>query len=150
MSLIPTLLILSVLIFIGMELTPGDAASSLMNPDTPPADLEKLREALGLNRPAHIRYLVWMKEMLKGNLGYSLVDGSSISKTLGRRMPATLELMLAALFISTFLGTLLGSISALRRYTLIDHTLTVMGMIGLSVPSFFVGLLAIYAFPGIA
>lgn len=146
LNMIPTLLVLSILIFIGMELTPGDAASFLLDPDVPPGDMEKMREAIGLNRPAHIRYLIWMKEIVTGNLGYSLIDGSSIGKTLLRRLPATIELMLAALLISTLLGTTLGIISALRRYSFVDHTLTVMGMIGLSAPNFFVGLLGIYVF----
>lgn len=146
LSVIPTLLLLSILIFIGMELTPGDAASFLLDPDIPPGDMEALREAMGLNRPAHIRYFVWMKEILRGNLGYSLIDGASITRALARKVPATLELMSLALVISTVLGVILGSISALRRYSALDHTLTVTGMVGLSVPNFFVGLLAIYVF----
>lgn len=146
LSVVPTLLLLSILIFIGMELTPGDAASFLLDPDIPPGDMEALREAMGLNRPAHVRYFVWMKEILRGNLGYSLIDGSSITRALARKVPATLELMSLALVISTVLGILLGSISALRRYSALDHTLTVAGMVGLSVPNFFVGLLAIYVF----
>ena len=146
LSVVPTLLLLSILIFIGMELTPGDATSFLLDPDIPPGDMEALREAMGLNRPAHVRYFVWMKEILRGNLGYSLIDGSSITRALARKVPATLELMSLALVISTVLGILLGSISALRRYSALDHTLTVAGMVGLSVPNFFVGLLAIYVF----
>lgn len=144
--MIPTILFLSLVIFVGLELTPGDAASALAPPDSPVEDIEKLREALGLNKPPHIRYFNWILDILRGDLGVSLNDGSSISKVLLGKLPATLELMLVAFFISTLLGTILGVISALRRYSYLDHLLTITGMLGLSIPQFFLGILCIYVF----
>jgi peptide/nickel transport system permease protein len=146
LTMVPILIVLSILVFISIELTPGNVASFLIDPDLPFREYEAIKEAMGLNKSVLVRYLAWSKEILKGNLGYSMIDGSPISGTLSRKVPATIELMLAAFIISTLLGTALGMLSALRQYSFIDHILTIIGMIGLSVPQFFVGLLGIYIF----
>jgi peptide/nickel transport system permease protein len=135
---------LSLIIFLAIEVTPGDAASFMADPDMGPGDYEKMKEALGLNKPVWVRYGLWLAELFKGNLGYSMVDGTPVRTMIARRLPATLELMAAGFLISTFLGIVLGTIGALHQYSLTDHTFTLFGMLGISVPNFFVGILAIY------
>ncbi|HBK68038.1 MAG TPA: peptide ABC transporter permease [Firmicutes bacterium] len=148
--LIPMLLIITFLIYAGLELTPGDAVSFMVSPDVlaniSPERLEALRESLGLNDPFVIRYFKWLGGVLRGDFGYSLTSGVPISKIVIDRLPATIELSVAALLISTVLGSILGTLSALKKGSMLDHMLTVAGMIGVSIPQFFFGLVAILIF----
>ena len=148
--LIPMLLGISFLIYLGLELTPGDILSYLLPPeaiaDMKPEELAAMREALGLNDPFIIRYIYWLGGILQGDFGYSLASGVPISQLVLERVPATLELSVAALLFSTFLGVILGSISALRRGSLLDNSLTIFGMVGVSIPEFIFGLSALVIF----
>ena len=144
------LLGISFLIYLGLELTPGDILSYLLPPeaiaDLKPEELMAMREALGLNDPFIVRYLYWLGGILQGDFGYSLASGVPISKLVLERIPATLELSIAALLFSTLFGVILGSISALKRGSLMDNSLTVFGMIGVSIPEFIFGLIALVIF----
>lgn len=148
--LIPMLFIMTFLVFLGLELTPGDAVSYMVNPDAlaniSQESLNQLRDSLGLNDPFVVRYLRWLRGILKGNFGYSLSSGVPISKIVFDRLPATLELSITALLISTSLGSTLGIISALKKGAIIDNILTFLGMLGVSIPQFFFGLVAILIF----
>jgi len=148
--LIPMLLGISFLIYLGLELTPGDILSYLLPPeaiaDLKPEELIAMREALGLNDPFIVRYFYWLGGILQGDFGYSLASGVPISQLVLEGVPATLELSIAALLFSTFFGVILGSISALKRGSLMDNSLTVFGMIGVSIPEFIFGLIALVVF----
>ena len=148
--LIPMLLIITFLVFLGLELTPGDAVSYMVSPDAlaniSQESLEQLRDSLGLNDPFIVRYFKWIGGILKGKFGYSLSSGVPISEIVSDRLPATLELSITALLISTFLGSILGIISALKKGTIIDNILTLLGMLGVSIPQFFFGLVVILIF----
>jgi peptide/nickel transport system permease protein len=144
------LLIMTFLIFLGLELTPGDAVSFLAGPEAmanmSQVQLAALRQSMGLNDPFLMRYFRWLGGVCKGDFGYSLTSGVPIKTIIAERLPATLELSLAALLISTMFGTLLGLISAVRRDQPVDHVLTVAGMIGVSIPEFFFGLVFMLVF----
>ncbi len=148
--LIPMALVICFLVYLGLELTPGDAVSHMINPDAlggmNPAQLEELRQALGLGQPFIVRFWIWLSGLLQGNFGYSMSGGVPIGRILADRLPATLELSIAALLISTVLGCVLGIISALKRGSKTDSALTIIGMLGVSVPEFFFGLVAILIF----
>lgn len=148
--LIPMLIIISFLIYLGLELTPGDAVSYIASPEAmaniSPEKLEALREELGLNDPFIIRYFRWIGGVLKGDFGYSLSSGVAIKDIVFSRLPATLELSLVALVFSTVIGSLLGQISAIRKGGIADNVLTFMGMIGVSIPQFFFGLVLLLIF----
>ncbi len=148
--LIPMLLVISFLVYLGLELTPGDAVSHMISPElagqVSPEKLEELREALGLNKTFIERYGIWLFNALQGNFGYSLSGGVAISEIFLDRLPATLELSAAALLLSTLFGCILGTFSALNRGSLGDSSLTVVGMLGVSIPEFFFGLVAILIF----
>lgn len=148
--LIPMLLVISFLIYGGLELMPGDAVSFIAGPEAmanmSPEKLDALREALGLNKPFLIRYLNWLGGVLRGNFGYSLTSGTPIAQIIKAKLAATLELSFAALCISSFLGCLLGIFSALRKGSFADTILTVAGMLGLSIPEFFFGLCSLLFF----
>ncbi len=111
-----------------------------------PQKLAEMRELYGLNDPFFLRYLKWLWQLLQGNFGYSITNGVAIKDLLAQLFPATLELSLAALFISTILGSVLGILSALKKGSLGDNLLTVAGMIGVSIPQFFFGMVCIVVF----
>jgi peptide/nickel transport system permease protein len=147
---IPMLIIISFLVYLGLELTPGDAVSHMIDPEVAntvsPEQLQAIRESLGLDKSFMHRYLVWLTNILQGNFGHSLSGGVAITTIVLDRLPATLELSIFALVFSTLIGCLLGTISALRRGSTTDSTLTVVGMLGVSIPEFFFGLVAILIF----
>ena len=147
---IPMLLVISFLVYLGLEMTPGDAVSHMIDPEAAGRMTEEefaaLREALGLNKSFLERYGIWLTNILQGNFGHSLAGGVAISTIVLDRLPATLELAIFALFFSTLFGSVLGTISALRRGSATDSALTVVGMLGVSIPEFFFGLVAILIF----
>lgn len=150
LAMIPMALVISFLIYLGLELTPGDAVSYMIPPDqlanVSPEKLEAIRELYGLNDPFIVRYFRWLLQMLQGNFGFSLTNGVPIKKILLETYPATLELSVAALMISTLLGSFLGIVSAIRRGSIADNALTVAGMLGVSIPQFFLGMVSILLF----
>ena len=147
LTMIPMLLLLSFIVYLGMEFTPGDPINYLVSPDMAgSANLEALREQLGLNDPFLIRYFRWLGGMLKGNFGYSLVQGLKIETLIIRTLPATFELALLALILSTIFSIGLGIIEAIKQNTWIDHVLSVIGVVGISIPQFFLGIVLIKIF----
>lgn len=147
LGVIPMLVLISFLIFIGIDLTPGDAITFMVSPEElaklDPDGIAKLRERLGLDQPLIIRYFKWFTNLVQGDFGYSLASGVPIAKILKLRLPATLELAFSSLVLATIFGNILGIISALRRGKIVDNTLTFIGM---SIPSFFFGILVITIF----
>ncbi|SCK01855.1 Glutathione transport system permease protein gsiC [uncultured Clostridium sp.] len=150
LGLIPMLIFITFIIYLGLELTPGDAVSHMISPEmlsnVDPAKLEEIRASYGLNDPFLLRYFKWLGEILRGNFGYSVSSGVPIINIIKDLLPATLELSVAALFISTILGSILGLFSAIRRGTFSENLLTVAGMIGVSIPQFFFGMVCILIF----
>jgi peptide/nickel transport system permease protein len=129
-------------------LSPGDPVSALLNPESmrylEEEDLQALREAMGLNRPVHVRYLIWLREALRGNLGYSTQMRLPVQHIIVRDIGNTLGLMGFALLFSTVAGIVLGIISALKQYSMLDYILTGIAFGGIAVPGFFFALLLIY------
>ena len=150
LTLIPMMLVISFMIYLGMELMPGDAIDFLIPPDAlstmSPEQLNAMREALGLNDPFFLRYLKWLAGMLHGDFGYSLQSGVPVITLMKNHLPATIELTFTALVMSSVFGILLGVICALKKGTLLDQILSVLGMIGVAVPQFLLGLIFIDAF----
>jgi peptide/nickel transport system permease protein len=147
---LPMLLIISFLIYLGLELTPGDPVSYMIGPEAlaqlSADQINAMREALGLNDPFIVRYGKWLFSVIRGDFGYSLTSGVAIKNIVAARLPATLELAGIAIFLSTLLGSVLGTVSALRRGSIGDNVLTFSGMLGVSIPQFFFGLVAILIF----
>lgn len=150
LSLIPMLLIISFLIYLGIELMPGDAVDFLIPPDalsTMSADqLNAMRESLGLNDPFILRYFKWLGGLLQGDFGYSLQSGVPVSEIMKNHLPATIELSVAALIMSSIFGILFGVISALKKGSFTDQVLNIIGMIGVAIPQFLFGLVLLNVF----
>ena len=148
--LIPMLFVISFLIFLGMDLMPGDAVDYMISPDelagVSPEALAAIRAKLGLDKPFVIRYFLWLGNLLRGDFGYSIQSGVPVSTLFLDTLPATLQLSLAALLLSTVLGSILGVVSAIYRNSIADHILSVAGMVGVAIPQFLFGLICIIVF----
>ena len=140
--MIPMALAISAIIFFASRLSPIDPLNSLISPDAAadPTNLALLRERLGFNDPIIVQYFNWLTEMLKGNFGYSIQTGQPISEILALRMPATLELILSALVISTILALAIGLVAGANRGGFTDKASRALAAVGISVPDFFIGL----------
>lgn len=148
--LIPMVIIISLVVFIALELTPGDPLTAMLSPDQMVSmtteELELMREKLGLNDPMMVRYIRWLGNMLKGDLGFSVMSGKPIIDILKNLLPATIKLTMFALLLSTFLGLLLGIIATIRQNSFLDYLSSIIGVIGISIPEFLIGILAILIF----
>jgi len=147
---VPVLLGISLAVYVIISLAPGDPVDALVNPEAVaglgPDFREQQREALGLNQPIPVRYAIWLKEVARGNLGYSFADRQSIAAKIGERLVPTLGLMLSALILAIVVAVPMGVLSAMKQYSLIDYIATVLGFAAISVPSFFLSLVGIYVF----
>lgn len=150
LAMIPKLIIISLVVFFALQLLPGDAVTRSVSPDVyrnmTPEQLDALRESLGLNDPLLVQYLRWVRNILRGEFGYSQATGANIAGMLAARLPATIELTFWALVVANVLGLLLGFVAALRQNTWVDYGNTVLSIIGISVPEFFFGQLFIVLF----
>lgn len=142
------LLGITVITFAVANLAPGDPLSALISPEDQlrEQDLERMRAAMGLDRPAPVRYVVWVKELVQGNFGFSYFTKQPVLDRIMPRLWPTIELTGVALVISLIVGVGFGVISALRQYSFWDYGLSVLSLIGLSIPTFFFGLVALLVF----
>ncbi|MEO1523237.1 MAG: ABC transporter permease, partial [Cyanobacteria bacterium J06633_2] len=144
---IPTLLAISLVIFLILALAPGDPLAEIANnPSISEAVRDNIRRAYGLDQPIHVRYVKWLWALLHGDLGYSFNSRSPVIGLIWQRLPTTLSVVGVAYGISILLAFPLGIISAIRRHTALDQSLTTVAFIGISLPPFFTGLLFIILF----
>lgn len=146
--MIPMLVIISFLIFMALQFMPVDPINYLLPPDAAQNEAlrESLRETYGLNDPVIVQYGRWIINILKGDFGYSITNGQQISTILAQKLPATLELAITALIISSVLGILLGILSAVNQNGVIDYIGRVIGVVGQSIPQFLFGIILIDIF----
>lgn len=148
--MIPMIIFISFLVFVALDFTPGDPLSAQFSPENISGltheQLEALREEAGLNDPLVVRYLRWFGGVLQGNFGYSIQTGTPISSVIANLLPATIYLALAALILSVVMGLLFGVLSAIKHNTVLDYLSSLFGVIGISMPEFFIGILAILIF----
>ena len=146
--LVPMAFTISALIFFASRLSPIDPILAMIPPDmaSDSANLEQLREELGLNDHIVLQYLTWLKNIATGDFGYSLQSGQQISEILALRMPATLELVLSALILSTILALTLGLFAGAKKGGIADKLSRVLGVVGIAIPDFFIGLALLNVF----
>ncbi len=145
---VPLLLVISALTFVIVEIAPGDAAQMYIDPEkgTDPAYIEQIRRNLGLDQPIHVRYVAWLGQTLSGDWGFSFRSRRAVTLEVGDRLPNTLLLGGTALLLSFVLAVPIGVISAFKRYSWIDYTVTTLSLVGTSIPIFWVALLFIQVF----
>ncbi len=144
---IPMLIGISFAAFVLMRLAPGGPmAIYAQNPTMSEADMRRIEHILGLDQPVHIQYLKWAAGMATGNMGSSYRTGRPVGEVILERVPATVQLMGIAYLIAIGLGITTGIVSAVRRHSLFDYFATTGAMVGLSVPTFWFGLMVIIVF----
>jgi peptide/nickel transport system permease protein len=131
-----------------MNLAPGDAATMYLNPEElkNPVSIEAVREKLQLDKPVMVRYVAWLKEVLRGNWGYSYLSRQPVIKEIGARITPTIQLSITALLLEMLLGVGLGVYCAKHQYKISDHALSLFAFVGMSMPSFWFGILLILFF----
>lgn len=143
---VPLLIGITMISFLIIYMAPGDPVLRFVSPDTSPADLERMRHALGLDRPLPVQYARWLGNLLTGDWGKSFADGQPVLQKIMERLPATLELALAALLLEVLIAIPVGVIAATRQYSLFDYISTVFAFIGVSIPNFWFGLMLMLLF----
>lgn len=143
---LPVLLGLSVIVFLIMSLIPGDPAQAILGSYATPENLERLRADLGLDLPLPQQYLVWLGNILQGDLGRSYALNRPVLDEVLERFGATLLLAGTSLVLCTLVGVVAGIISAVRQYGWGDRLITLLVLVGISVPAFWLGMLMIMLF----
>lgn len=143
---LPMLFFVSVVCFAMIKLAPGDPVLSFVTPNMHADDIERIRHNLGLDKPAYIQYFIWIKEVLQGNFGYSLVNHQPVLEQILERLPATAGLMGSAIGLAVLLAIPMGLLAGANRNRWVDKLINFLSYIGISVPLFWLAILLMYLF----
>jgi peptide/nickel transport system permease protein len=148
LTLIPLLLGVTLMVFSMLQFVPGDPVRAVLGESTVASaeQIERMRERLGLNRPLHVQYLSYVANAVRGDLGVSIRSNQPVLEQILLRLPSTLQLTFAGLTFAILFGTFLGVISALAQNTWIDKLAVLIALLGVSIPSFWLGILFILLF----
>jgi peptide/nickel transport system permease protein len=144
--LIPVLLGVSILSFSLIRLAPGDPARTIAGEHASPQTISAIREKYGLDKPFTTQYWVWLKRVLRGDLGRSIVSNEYVTREILDRFPNTMELTFFAMFIAVAVGAVAGIVSASRQYSVIDYTTMGVALFGVSMPVFWLGIMLMMIF----
>ncbi len=143
---IPMLIFISILSFLLIKMAPGDPVRSYVTPNMSAEDVERVRVNLGLDKPVPMQYVAWLKNVLKGDFGYSLINYRPVSHQIKERIPATLLLMGTSLITAIIFGIIFGLIAAYNKNKWIDNIISIISYIGISIPSFWFAMILIVIF----
>lgn len=143
---VPVVFGVTIVVFTIMQLVPGDPAVLLAGEGASKEAIESLRMQLGLNQPLYVQYFEYVSNLLRGDLGTSLKNGQPVLDEIMLRLPITLELAIFSTLITIVLGMAAGIISAVKPYSIIDTVVMVVALLGISLPSFWFGLMLMYGF----
>ncbi|ABR62459.1 ABC transporter permease [Sinorhizobium medicae] len=145
-AVVPVLFGLSIIVFLVMTLIPGDAATAILGSYATPENVERINRDLGLDKPLVQQYVIWMGNVLQGDFGRSFALNRPVLDEVLERFQATLVLAGVSLVVCSLIGLLAGVISAVRQFGWADRIITFFVLAGISMPSFWLGLLLIYLF----
>src|SRR5580693_2768637 len=146
LQIIPTLILVSMLIFGLQQLLPGDPALIMAGEERDPKVLEEIRQQYRLNEPIPVQYFYWMKGVLSGNLGESMRLKSSVASLVAEKLPVTLQLAGMAIIVALGIGIPAGIISAVKKDTAWDYGANIFALWGISTPNFWLGIMLIFLF----
>lgn len=146
LATIPVMVIVAIFVFLLLRLTPGDPAAILAGDAATPAQLERIRDSLGLNDPLLVQFGTWMGQLLRGDLGTSLLSNTSVAGMIGDRLGPTLNIALMTIVISVALAVPMGVIAAWRHRSWVDFLVMSFSVLGFSVPVFVIGYILIQIF----
>jgi ABC-type dipeptide/oligopeptide/nickel transport system permease component len=144
--LIPVLFIMSVIVFSFIHLIPGDPVDAVLGLNASDEARAALRESLGLDRNIVVQYLSWIGGVMTGNFGDSVITGEPVLKLILEKLPATLLLAVATILVSIFIAIVAGTIAAVKKGTWTDMGILVLALGGISIPVFWIGILAVLIF----
>jgi peptide/nickel transport system permease protein len=143
---IPILLGVSLLVFLMLHTAGGDPAQLILGARADPASLAALRHEMGLDQPLPLQYLAFLADALHGDLGLSYRSRAPVVEEIAARFPATIELAVTAMVIAVVVGAILGTLAAVRRHTILDYASSTVVLLGVSIPTFWLGLILIIVF----
>ncbi|MFN8926425.1 MAG: ABC transporter permease [Rhodospirillales bacterium] len=146
LGMVLVMLVVATMAFLIVRVIPGDPAGIMLGPDATPADVAGLRTRLGLDRPIPVQYLIFLRDLVGGDLGQSIFLGRSVLQALADRTEPTLALTLMATLIALAIGIPAGIVAAVRRGGALDQTTRGLAMLGASIPSFWLALLFMQTF----
>lgn len=146
LSLIPVLIGVTFIVFAIMFFTPGDPASLILGEEAPEHEVQRLREALGLNDPFLIQYGNFLLGLFRLDLGISITTGRPVINEIMSRLPPTMQLAAAAILVAIVIGIVAGIIAATKQYTIYDGGAMFIALLGVSMPNFWLGLMMILVF----
>jgi len=134
------------MVFVISHVVPADPVGIALGPEATQEQINAVQEAWGLNQPLYVQYGIFLRNLVQGNLGYSLVSKRAVTEELGYYFPATFELTTASMILSILLGIFIGIVSAVYRNRLFDHLTRTYCLFGISMPVFWLGLLLLLLF----
>ena len=140
------MLVVGVFVFLLLHLTPGDPAAIIAGDYASPADIVKIRERLGLDRPIHVQFLTWVGHLAQGDLGVSIFSNLPVTHLIAQRLEPTLALSVTTIFIAILFAVPLGVLAAWKAGTLVDRLTMMFAVFGFSVPIFVVAYILMYVF----
>jgi peptide/nickel transport system permease protein len=140
---LPTLLLVSILVFGMQKLLPGDPILTMAGEDRDPATIAYLQEKYRLNDPIPVQYVAWLGQILRGDLGISLRTEQPVLGLIAQKLPVTIQLAAFAMIVAFLIGVPAGIISAIRKGTAVDYGINVVALSGLSIPNFWLGIMLI-------
>lgn len=144
LATVPVMVMVAVVVFAMLRLTPGDPAAILAGDDATGAQLEAIRQSMGLDQPILTQFGVWMGQLARGDLGVSLLSGKPVLDLIGNRVGPTLALALATIVVTVIVAVPMGIVAARKRGKLLDRLVMTLSVFGFSVPTFVIGYLLIY------
>ncbi len=146
LAIFPVMLIVAIFVFLLLRLTPGDPAAIIAGDMATPEQLERIREAMGLNQPIHTQFITWMGRLLQGDLGVSLISGTPVTTMVYQRMFPTINIALLTILIAVAIAVPMGVLAAWRHRSWVDYAVMSFSVLGFSVPVFVIGYVFILVF----
>ena len=146
LEMIPTILMITLVVFVMMRSIPGDPVVALLGDAYTEEDAERIRVAYGLDQPVLVQYFIWLGKLVRGDWGTSILSGRPVLSDVLVRLPVTVELIALSMGVALLIAVPAGLIGALRQNTWADYTATSVAMIGVSIPEFFIGVLLLLVF----
>lgn len=145
---VPVLIGMSFLVFLLMQLAPGDPVTLLLGEDAEPHEIEEVTREWGLDQPIIVQYWQFVSQAVQGNFGESMRYGEPVTQLVAERLPATVELALASLLVAIIIALPIGVYSAIKHNTLWDHSGMTVALVGISLPNFWLGIMLIFFLGG--
>lgn len=146
LAVIPVMIIVAVFVFLLLRLTPGDPAAIIAGDMATPAQLERIRQSLGLSDPLHVQFLTWVGLLMKGELGTSLISNTPVTQMIGQRIWPTVNIAVMTIVLSVLIAVPMGVLAAWRHRTWADYAVMSFSVLGFSIPVFVIGYIFIQVF----